>query len=90
MFKDQTFIAFVDCRVVGGWESLTPRPGLAVIVKKATNDENCFIDVMQIDTVRKYLHFKKDSIINVLGNVLFYSDGSTVEEITINEFNKIK
>ncbi len=84
MIHNQVFIAFVDCTIKGNWRALRPTPGFTALVKQAI-DDNCTVNIFQINVVRRYLSFKKDAIIDLIGNVILYN-AYDVEEITIDEY----
>jgi len=55
------------------------------LIKEAIDDEKCTIGVLQLNVVRRYIHFKKDATINITGNVLSY-DGDDTDELTVDEY----
>ncbi len=85
MQHNQIFIAFVNCTIKGDWIPVPATPGTGVLLKIALNDKNCTVNIFQIDTVRKYLFFKKGSKISIMNNNLIY-DSPDADELTINEY----
>ena len=86
MLHDQVLIAFVDCTIKGNWKGIPAPHGETAFIKRALDDENCTIDIFQIDIVRRYLFFKKGAEITIFGNVLSYH-APDVTELTVNEYD---
>ncbi len=85
MPHDEILISFIECRIKGSWKNISAPHGVTAFLREALDSNSCFIDIIEIDTVRRYLHFKKGSVVSIVGNVLRYDTEDALEIITIDE-----
>lgn len=89
--KEIMYIVFLECKLKGSWMSaqgpnIKPLNGgslMSDILHRAMNDD-CSIELIALDGLRRMLQFHQGDMIDMDGNVLIYNN-QNVDEIIIDE-----
>ena len=89
--KEILYIAFLECKLKGSWATskgpiITPinqERSTYDLLQRAMNND-CRIDLVVLDGLRRSLQFSQGDMIDIDGNVLIYNN-QNVDEITVDE-----
>lgn len=89
--KEIMHIAFLECKLKGSWmsaygPSITPLGGNSpsVDVLQRAMNEDCRVELIMLDGLRRTLQFSQGDMIDISSNVLIYNN-QNVDEITVDE-----
>ena len=89
--KEIMYIAYLECKLKGKWAT-AEGPNITPINKKSSStellhramDENCQIELIVLDGLRRTLSFTEGDMIDMDSNVLIYNN-QNVDEVIVDE-----
>jgi len=90
--KEIMYIAFLECKLKGTWAT-AQGPTITIIngegdtsreLLQRAMDENCSVELIVLDGIRRTMGFPVGSMIDIDGNVLIYNN-QNVNEIIVDE-----
>ena len=90
-YKEIMIIVFLECKLKGKWATAVT-PVIPIINSKnhrvdelqRAMDENCSVELIVLDGLRRILQFRQGDMIDIESNVLIYNN-KNIEEITVDE-----
>jgi hypothetical protein len=81
------FISFIECRINGTWDNSQDwvDSDTRIPVYRALNEENCIIDIVAPDGLRRSWRFKNGAHVTMTQNMLEFLSESVAEELSVDD-----
>ena len=81
------FISFIECRINGTWDNSQDwvNSNIRIPVYRALNAENCIIDIVAPDGLRRSWRFNNGAHVTMTQNMLEFLSESVAEELAVDD-----